>query len=90
MAEAAALTTVTDPMADEIACRFGVVRPTVVMNCRPRWRPDEAMPSGVRLREAVVAAGGAPDAPILLYQGAFREDQGIEELLDALGTRAAP
>jgi glycosyltransferase involved in cell wall biosynthesis len=85
MAEAAALTTVTDPMADEIARRFGVVRPTVVMNCRPRWRPDEPMPGGTRLREAVTAAGGDADAPILLYQGAFREDQGIEELLDALG-----
>ena len=88
MAEAAALTTVTDPMADEIARRFGVARPTVVMNCRPRWRPDEPMPSGTRLREAVIAAGGDEDAPILLYQGAFREDQGIEELLDALS--AAP
>ena len=85
MAEAAALTTVTDPMADEIARRFGVMRPTVVMNCRPRWRPDEPMPGGARLREAVVAAGGDAEAPILLYQGAFREDQGIEELLDALG-----
>ena len=31
-----------------------------------------------------LAAGGAPDVPILLYQGAFREDQGIEELLAAL------
>lgn len=85
MAEAAALTTVTEPMADEIARRFGVVRPTVVMNCRPRWRPDEAVPASTRLRDAMVAAGGASDAPILLYQGAFREDQGIEELLDALG-----
>ena len=84
MAEAAGLTTVTDPMADELARRFGVARPAVVMNCRPRWRPDEAMPDPGRLRAAVVAGGGAPDAPILLYQGAFREDQGIEELLDAL------
>ncbi len=83
MAEAAALTTVTEPMADEIVRRFGVARPTVVMNCRPRWRSGDDMPTTTRLREAVVAAGGRADAPILLYQGAFREDQGIEELLAA-------
>ena len=85
MADAAALTTVTEPMAAEIERRFGVDRPTVVLNCRPRWRPDEPTPGGRRLRDAVVAAGAAGDAPILLYQGAFREDQGIEELLEALG-----
>ena len=84
MADAAALTTVTEPMADEIVRRFGVARPTVVMNCRPRWRPGEASPSSARLRGAVLTAGGSPTAPILLYQGAFREDQGIEELLPAL------
>lgn len=87
MAQAAALTTVTEPMADEIVRRFGVDRPTVIMNCRPRWRPDDPAPpvSGL-LREAIAAAepGASPDAPILLYQGAFREDQGIEELLPAL------
>ena len=88
MAEAAALTTVTEPVADEIVRRFGVVRPTVVMNCRPRWRPDEPAPTSARLRAAVVAAGGSTDAPILLYQGAFREDQGIEELLPALSGAA--
>ena len=84
MAEATALTTVTEPMADAIVRRFGVARPTVVMNCRPRWRSDEPSPTSDRLRAAVAAAGGLPDAPIVLYQGAFREDQGIEELLPAL------
>ena len=50
MAEAAALTTVTEAMADEIVRRFAVLRPTVVMNCRPRWRPDEPSPTSSRLR----------------------------------------
>lgn len=86
MAEASALTTVTEPMADEIVTRFGVPRPTVVMNCRPRWRPDEPAPTSARLRAAVITAGGSTTAPILLYQGAFREDQGIEELLPALAS----
>lgn len=89
MAEASALTTVTEPMADEIVARFGVTRPTVVMNCRPRWRPDEPAPTSARLRAAVVTAGGStPETPVLLYQGAFREDQGIEELLPALADPA--
>ena len=88
MAEASALTTVTEPMADEIVRRFLVARPTVVMNCRPRWRPDEPMPTSPRLRDAIVAAGASATAPILLYQGAFREDQGIEELLPALSSPA--
>jgi glycosyltransferase involved in cell wall biosynthesis len=85
--EAAALTAVTGPLADEVAKRFRVERPVVVMNCRPRWRADELWPpASDRLRSAIAAAGPAasPDAPILLYQGAFREDQGLEELLPAL------
>jgi glycosyltransferase involved in cell wall biosynthesis len=87
MAEAAALVAVTDPLADEVVRRFGVARPVVVMNCRPRWRADEpGPPISARLREALAAMAPdiLPDAPILLYQGAFREDQGIEELLPAL------
>ena len=86
MTGAAGLTTVTDPLADEVVRRFGVERPVVVMNCRPRWRPDEpGPPTSGRLRDAIAPAGPvSPDAPILLYQGAFREDQGIEELLPAL------
>ncbi len=86
MADAIALTTVTEPMADAVVARFGVPRPTVVMNCRPRWRPDETAPTSARLRAALVTKGGSASAPILLYQGAFREDQGIEELLPALAS----
>ncbi len=102
MADAAGLIAVTDPLADEVVRRFGVPRPTVVMNCRPRWRPEEpGLPASTRLRDAIraersaggaargrlggsLAANAAADVPILLYQGAFREDQGIEELLVAL------
>jgi glycosyltransferase involved in cell wall biosynthesis len=101
MADAAGLIAVTDPLADEVVRRFGVPRPTVVMNCRPRWRPEErGRPASTRLRETIArdasgrgaargpaagrGRGKAGDPPILLYQGAFREDQGIEELLVAL------
>jgi glycosyltransferase involved in cell wall biosynthesis len=92
MADAAGLLAVTDPLADEVVRRFHVRRPTVVMNCRPRWRPDlPGLPESTRLRDAIAATTGRAspaDVPIVLYQGAFREDQGIEELLPALS--AAP
>jgi UDP-GlcNAc3NAcA epimerase len=87
MSDAAGLTTVTEPLADELVRRFGSERPVVVMNCRPRWRPEDPNPpTSERLRAAIAAAAptSLPDAPILLYQGSFREDQGIEELLTAL------
>jgi glycosyltransferase involved in cell wall biosynthesis len=81
MRRAAAVLAVTPAMADEIARRFHVARPTVVMNARERWRPDEAAPRPTRLREA---ADLAARREVVLYQGAFRPDQGIEELLAAL------
>ncbi|HEV7603552.1 MAG TPA: glycosyltransferase [Candidatus Limnocylindrales bacterium] len=86
MADAAALIAVTDPLADEVVRRFHVERPVAVMNCRARWHPDEpGPPASTRLRTALaaVAQEARLDGPIVLYQGAFREDQGIEELLDA-------
>jgi hypothetical protein len=79
--EAGALTAATPALADEVARRYHARRPTVVLNVRARWRPDDPTPTSTRLREA---AGIADDRPILLYQGAFRVEQGIEELLPAL------
>jgi glycosyltransferase involved in cell wall biosynthesis len=80
--EAAALTAVTPAMADELVRRHGVDRPTVVLNVRPRWRPAEPSPPASDRLSA--AAGVSSGRPILLYQGAFRPDQGLEELLPAL------
>ncbi|MDQ6793455.1 MAG: glycosyltransferase, partial [Chloroflexota bacterium] len=49
---------------------------------RPRWRPDDPdPPPSTRLAEA---AGAPAGRPLLLYQGAFREGQGIDMLLAAL------
>lgn len=80
---AAALLAVTPAMADEVARRYGVARPTVVMNARERWRPGEPLPRPTRLR---TPAGVAipKDRDVVLYQGAFRADQGIDVLLRAL------
>jgi glycosyltransferase involved in cell wall biosynthesis len=82
---AAALLAVTPAMADAVSRAHGVPRPTVVMNARERWRPDDALPRPTRLRDAI---GIAPDRPIVVYQGAFRPDQGIELLLE--GSRGRP
>lgn len=92
MREAAALTAVSPDVADEIR-RFGVERPVVVLNCPPAWRPGETLPARTgRLR---TIAGVAPDRPLVLYQGGFSVDRGIEELVAAVehpsldGTRIA-
>ena len=83
--EAAALTAVSDAVADELVRWFGVERPVVVMNCPPAWRPDEpAPPVSERLR---LATGLPADRPVILYQGGLSIDRGIEELVAALDER---
>jgi glycosyltransferase involved in cell wall biosynthesis len=83
MRGAAALLAVTPAMADEVVARFGVKRPTVVMNARERWRGAEPLPRPMRLRSSI---GGRIPASrdVVIYQGAFRPDQGIDVLLAAL------
>jgi glycosyltransferase involved in cell wall biosynthesis len=80
---AAALLAVTPAMADEVAARFGVDRPTVVMNARERWRASEPVPRPIRLRTSMGARIPAA-RDVVIYQGAFRPDQGIDVLLAAL------
>jgi len=81
---ASALLASTPAMADEIARRHPVPRPTAVLNVRPRWDPDAPAPRSDRLATAIAAAGAPTDRPIVLYHGAFRPDQGIAELVAAL------
>jgi hypothetical protein len=62
--EAAGLLAVSEPMADLVAERLGVARPGVLLNCPPRWRPDEAIPVvPPRIRDAL---GLPPNRPIVL------------------------
>ncbi len=86
MHEAAGLTAVSPGVADEVVRLFDVARPTVVLNCPPAWRPGEVLPDRTgRLR---ALAGVAADRPIVLYQGGFSVDRGIEELVAALESPA--
>jgi glycosyltransferase involved in cell wall biosynthesis len=86
MREAAGLTAVSPGVADEVVRLFGVERPTVVLNCPPAWRPGEELPARTgRLRTLV---GITPDRPLVLYQGGFSVDRGVEELVAAIETPA--
>jgi glycosyltransferase involved in cell wall biosynthesis len=79
--DASAFLAVSDPVADLVAERWDVPRPTVLLNCPPAWRPDEPGPiASDRIREATGIAG---DRPIVLYQGGFSVDRGVEELVAA-------
>jgi glycosyltransferase involved in cell wall biosynthesis len=72
---------VSEPVADLVVRRWGVPRPTVLWNCPPAWRPD--MPGIVpsnRIREATCIEA---ERPVVLYQGGFSVDRGVEELVAA-------
>ena len=71
--------TVNEPYAAVMAERFGVERPLVVMNCSYR-RPADP----VRSRRFHERLGLGPGIRVVLYQGAFSRDRGIEQLIDAL------
>ncbi len=82
--EAAGVLAATPAMAAEVARRFRVVEPVVLLNCPPAWRPEIAGAiRSDRLADALGLGSGPDRRPIVLYQGAFRVDQGIEELVAA-------
>lgn len=75
--------TVNTPYASVMAARFGVPEPLVVLNCSYRFAPPDPRPR--RFHEAL---GLAAETAVVLYQGGFSRDRGIEELLVAI--RAVP
>ncbi|MGZ8501329.1 MAG: glycosyltransferase [Candidatus Limnocylindrales bacterium] len=82
--QAAGVLAATPSMAGEVARRFGIPPPIVLLNCPPAWHPETPGPIGSeRLAAAIGLPAGAERPPIVLYQGAFRVDQGIEELVAA-------
>jgi alpha-maltose-1-phosphate synthase len=73
------MTTVNEAYAAVMEQRFGVPRPLVVMNCS--YRRD---PPAVPLRLFHQRLNLAPATRVVLYQGGFSRDRGIERLIDAL------
>ena len=75
--------TVNDSLADLLAGRWGIARPTVVRNCAPAWTPPQPPPD--LLRQALALP---PGTPLLLYHGGFLPDRGLPELIAVLARPA--
>ena len=71
--------TVNVPYAEELARRLDVPMPLVVMNCSYRFTPPE--PRERRFHDAL---GLSPETRVVLYQGGFSPERGIEELVEAI------
>lgn len=71
--------TVNEPYATELARRFGVARPVVVMNCSYRFSSPAPQPR--RFHERL---GLDPDTRVVLYQGGFSVGRGVEQLMAAI------
>ena len=79
--DASGFLAVSEPVAQLVERRWGVEKPAVLFNCPPAWREDEPGPiTSSRIRDAL---GLAPGRPVVLYQGGFSVDRGIEELAAA-------
>ena len=71
--------TVNRPYAEELARRFGVEMPAIVMNCSYRYDPPAPAPR--RFHEAL---GLDPATRVVLYQGGFSRGRGVEQLIEAI------
>jgi glycosyltransferase involved in cell wall biosynthesis len=79
--DASAFLAVSDPVADLLVRRWDIARPTVLWNCPPAWHPEE--PGAIASDRIRAATGIEPERPIVLYQGGFSVDRGVEELVAA-------
>ena len=71
--------TVNQPYADELAKRFRVAGPLVVMNCSYRYAPAAERPRHFHDRLDL-----GPDTRVVLYQGGFMHGRGVEQLVAAI------
>jgi glycosyltransferase involved in cell wall biosynthesis len=71
--------TVNRPYAEELAQRFRVEMPAIVMNCSYRYEPPTPAPR--RFHEAL---GLDPATRVVLYQGGFSRGRGVEQLIEAI------
>ena len=71
--------TVNQPYATELARRFGVEMPVIVMNCSYRFSSPAPQPR--RFHERL---GLDPETRVVLYQGGFSVGRGVEQLMAAI------
>ena len=71
--------TVNRPYAEVMTARWGVDVPLIVMNCSYRY-----VPPAPRERRFHDALGLDPTTRVVVYQGGFSRDRGIEQLIAAI------
>jgi glycosyltransferase involved in cell wall biosynthesis len=76
---AARVVTVNEPYAEVMAARWNVPMPLIVLNCSYRQRRPAS-----RSRRFHEVLGLAPETRVVLYQGGFSRDRGIEQLIEAI------
>jgi glycosyltransferase involved in cell wall biosynthesis len=73
------IVTVNRPYAEQLAQRFGVEMPVIVMNCSYRYDPPAPAPRRFHERLGLDAA-----IRVVLYQGGFSRGRGVEQLIQAI------
>ncbi len=73
--------TVCESIADELVHRYAVPKPVILLNCPPRAAAPLNLVDCGHLR---AAAGLRAGEAIILYQGGYTANRGIEELIDAM------
>jgi glycosyltransferase involved in cell wall biosynthesis len=76
----AAIVTVNRPYAEVMAERWDVPLPAIILNCA-----SLAAVSGSRTRRFHEHLGLDPGVAVVLYQGGFSRERGIEQLVTAIG-----
>lgn len=84
--DAAGTLAVSQPIADLVRRRWGIAPPVILMNCPPAWHPET--PGRVASDLVRRTAGIPADRPVIVYQGGYSVDRGIEELVAATGEPA--
>jgi glycosyltransferase involved in cell wall biosynthesis len=75
-----AIVTVNDPIADHLARSWRMrERPTVLLNCQPRWDPPDPRPDLIR-----EASGLPADRRVVLFLGRLGRERGLEEAAEAV------
>ena len=75
-----AVATVNDAIADHLSATWPVrERPTVLLNCQPRWTPPEPRPDLIRQ-----ATGIPPERKVVLFLGRLGRERGLEEAAEAV------
>jgi len=72
--------TVNDAIADHLVAAWRLTtRPTVLLNCQPRWTPPATRPDLIR-----AATGIPPERQIVLFLGRLGRERGLEAAAEAV------